>query len=104
MTEQTLLIIFIGLVALSLVAIAVSIGIVAWRAAVLLKELDLIAAEVRSMGEKAAADIDAVRAKLTSGRFGLLSLLGLTRRTHRARRNAKKAGSRITHAEADEED
>lgn len=67
--ENTLLLVFIGLVALALVVIAAGIGLVAWYLSIFLGELTLITKRLHEAGEVVAEDVARLRAELRSGQF-----------------------------------
>ncbi len=67
--EDTLLIVFIGLVALALVVIAAGIGAVAWYLSIFLGELTIITKRLHEAGEVVAEDVARVCAQLQNGQF-----------------------------------
>ena len=78
MSEQTLTVVFIGMVAVSWALIAVVVAAVGWRALKVMKEVQAIAAQVRTATEGAARDVRQLRESLIeqSSRFkGLVEWL-----------------------------
>ncbi len=67
--ENTLLMVFIGLVALALIIIAAGIGAVAWYLSIFLSELTVITKRLHEAGEVVAEDVARVRAGLQNGQF-----------------------------------
>lgn len=67
--ENTLLIVFIGLVALALIVIAAGIGAVAWYLSIFLGELTSITRRLHEAGEVVAEDVARLRGELRSGQF-----------------------------------
>ena len=67
--ENTLLMVFIGLVALALVIIAAGIGLVAWYLSIFLGELTIITRRLHEAGEVVAEDVARLRVQLQSGQF-----------------------------------
>jgi len=65
--ENTLLMIFIGLVALALVIIAAGIGLVAWYLSKFIQELTVVTKRLHEAGEAAASDINALREGIKAG-------------------------------------
>jgi hypothetical protein len=65
--ENTLLMVFIGLVALALVSIAAAIGLVAWYLSKLIEELTAVTRRLHEAGEVAAADLQALREGVMAG-------------------------------------
>jgi hypothetical protein len=64
---ETLLMVFIGLVAVALVVIAAGVGAVAWYLVRLLRELDLLTRRLHEAGELVADDLALVRRELKLG-------------------------------------
>ena len=75
MSEQTLLMVFIGLVALALVAIAGAIVFVAWQLIRLIKEILSITQDVHTLGAQASSDMRAFREKVARSDWSLTSVL-----------------------------
>ena len=67
--ENTLLMVFIGLVALALIIIAAGIGLVAWYLSIFLSELTIITKRLHEAGEVVAEDVARVRAQIQNGQF-----------------------------------
>lgn len=65
--ENTLLMIFIGLVAVALIVIAAGIGLVAWYLSKFIEELTTVTRRLHEAGEVAAADINALREGIKAG-------------------------------------
>ena len=65
--ENTLLMVFIGLVALALVVIATGIGLVAWYLSKFIQELTVVTRRLHEVGEVAAADLQALREGVIAG-------------------------------------
>lgn len=65
--ENTLLMVFIGLVALALIIIAAGVGLVAWYLSKLMAELTIIARRLHEAGEVAAADVARLREGVIAG-------------------------------------
>jgi hypothetical protein len=65
--EDTLLMVFIGLVALALIIIAAGIGAVAWYLSILLREITVITQRLHEAGEAAAADVARLREGVIAG-------------------------------------
>ena len=65
--ENTLLMVFIGHVALALVIIAAGIGAVAWYLSKLIAEVTVITRRLHEAGEVAAADLQALRESVIAG-------------------------------------
>ena len=65
--ENTLLMVFIGLVALALIIIAAGIGAVAWYLSKLIAEITVITRRLHEAGEVAAADLQALRQGVIAG-------------------------------------
>ncbi|MDB5225549.1 MAG: hypothetical protein JWL87_501 [Candidatus Adlerbacteria bacterium] len=78
---ETLLMVFIGLVAVALMIIAAGIGAVAWYLVLLLRELNAITRRLHEAGEAAAGDLAELRETIRAGSSRLGSiwdiLLGL---------------------------
>ncbi|HEV7449482.1 MAG TPA: hypothetical protein VGP13_03010 [Candidatus Paceibacterota bacterium] len=64
---ETLLVIFIGLVAVALVVIAAGIGAVAWYLVKLLQELHTITKRLHEAGELVAEDVARLRSQVMGG-------------------------------------
>lgn len=67
--ENTLLMVFIGLVALALVGIAAGVIAVAWALTKFLDELTVITKRLHDAGEVVAEDMARMRAEIRSGQF-----------------------------------
>lgn len=67
--ENTLLLVFIGLVAIALIVIAAGIGLVAWYLSLFLSELTIVTKRLHEAGEVVAEDVSRLREQLTSGQF-----------------------------------
>ena len=65
--ENTLLMVFIGLVALALIVIAAGIGAVAWYLSKLIAEITVITRRLHEAGEVAAADLARLRRGVIAG-------------------------------------
>jgi hypothetical protein len=96
MSEQTLLIILVGMLALSWLAVAVVVTFVGLRLLRVLDELSLLANRLRIAGDAAAADMQELRARVreegTKLRGIVDLLLGFVSRTLRApKRRSRKA-------------
>lgn len=65
--ENTLLMVFIGLVALALIIIAAGIGAVAWYLSKLIAEITIITRRLHEAGEVAAADLARLRQGVIAG-------------------------------------
>jgi hypothetical protein len=65
--ENTLLMVFIGLVALALIIIATGIGLVAWYLSKFIRELTVITQRLHEAGEVAAADLVRLREGVMAG-------------------------------------
>ncbi len=66
---ETLLVIFIGLVAVALVIIAAGIGAAAWYLVRFLEELTVITKRLHEAGEVVAEDVARLRSQLQGGQF-----------------------------------
>jgi membrane protein implicated in regulation of membrane protease activity len=66
---ETLLVIFIGLVAAALVVIAAGVGVAAYVIVKFLQELTVITRRLHAAGEIMAGDLAEVRQQLKGGRF-----------------------------------
>lgn len=67
--ENTLLMVFIGLVALALVVIAAGVALVAWCLSVFLGELTVITKRLHQAGEVVAEDVAYLREEIKTGQF-----------------------------------
>ena len=65
--ENTLLMVFIGLVALALIIIAAGIGAVAWYLSKLIAEITVITRRLHEAGEVAAEDLARLRQSVIAG-------------------------------------
>lgn len=65
--EDTLLMMFIALVAFALIIIAVGIGLVAWYLSIFLGELTLITRRLHEAGELVAEDLSELRQAVKGG-------------------------------------
>ncbi len=95
--EQTLLMVFIGLVALALVGIALSIGSVAWFIVKLLRELNSIAEDVHEAGKVVTSDLNELRGEIRREGFKAKMLFQMlakifTQSTRKARTVRKEPG------------
>jgi len=65
--EDTLLLVFIGLVAVALIVIAAGIALVAWYLSKFIDELTTVTRRLHEAGEAAASDINALREGIKAG-------------------------------------
>lgn len=84
MTEEFLLMVFIGLVAVAFVVIATSIGLVAWHVIKLLTEVEKIVDELHVAGVRAIKEIRGVPSQILGAIMGLV-----TKQPRRSRQRKK---------------